>query len=686
VLPLTAVTRNVGLARVWLTRAEEPGGGWTAFVTARNDSPARRPVPVALAMGGAVVGTRMLDLAPGAEVTASFVLNTRSAAWVEARLGSNDSFPQDDRVILELPAQPVLRIAVFSTEPELLKRSCKPIHATKRPITRPRSTGRMSPPTSSSSTVSHPLSRRASITLDRANPGGKPIPVRRFTTPLVLTGWNTKHALGAGLRSRDVMLESGLLLDPEDGDLTIAEAGGKVLMAARPGATKLAVLGYHPGRPAFRFELSAPLLMAHLLEWYAPEVYLRREVLAGTPGSISVELDETAAIDAVRVLNSTGDSLPFTIDGRAVRFFAAEPDTVRVIAGSTERTFSVSLPDAGRSKWTAGAGVKSGPGPKQPSAAGPRDLWPWFALAGAALLLAEWWIYGRKRARAGRERRLMAALKVAAVLAALAALIEPSISVDESKMAVNVLVDTSSSVDDRDIGQSASLIRAIEESRGRNEVRILPFARHLQPAASAPSGGRIGRASGEEGRATNIEGALREAMTVLPSGLVPRMVVVSDGRETLGSAARAAYQARQLGIPVDTVLLSGRPEPKLKLTSLRIPAVAFTGEKLPIEITVESPEAAKATIEILAEGKSIGESDIELQQGANSLRAAGSILTPGAISVTGVLRAGALGELRSNRRFRSGRPKLLYLSRTRLAWRPHHGVLRSSQFRHRLGG
>lgn len=675
ILPLTSVTRNVGLVRFWLTRAEQPGGGWKAFVTARNDSLVRRPVPVALAMGGAVMGTRMLDLAPGAEATASFSVNTRSAAWVEARLGLNDAFPQDNRAVLELPAQPVLRIAVFSSEPDLLKPL---LQADPRNEATYYTPAQYRPDIAADLVIIDRFAptaapARPSLWIE-PTPASSPIPARRFTTPLVLTGWNTVHALGAGLRSRDVKLESGLIFDEVDGDLTIAEAEGKVLMAARPGATKLAVLGYHPGRPAFRFELSAPLLMAHLLEWYAPEVYLRREVLAGTPGSISVDLDEAAAPDAVRVLNSKGDSLPFTVDGRSVRFFAAEPDTVRVISGTSERTLSVSLPDAGRSRWTAGAGVKSGTGPRQSSAAGPRDLWPWFAIAGALLLLAEWWIYGRKRARAGRERRLMAALKLAAVLAALAALIEPSISVNESKMAVNVLVDTSSSVDEKDISQSATVVRTIQENRGRNEVRVLPFARHLQPGA-------VGRANGEEGMATNIESALREAMTVLPSGLVPRMVLVSDGRETLGSAARAAYQARQLGIPVDTVLLSGRPEPKLKLTSLRIPAVAFTGEKLPIEITVESPEAAQATIEILAEGKSIGQSGIELQQGSNSLRATGSILTPGAISVTGILRAEGLGELRFEQALALRRPKLLYLSQDPPGMETHiMGVLRASQF------
>lgn len=682
VLPLPAVRQNAGLVRFWVSRAED-GTGWKAYVTARNDSPTRRAVPVVLAMGGAMAGTRMLELAPGAEATAAFTLTTRAGAWVEARLGVRDSFPQDDRAVLELPAQPALRIAVYTDEPELLQ----PLLAADA-----RNDARFLSPSQYRADADADL-----IVIDRfapparplkpalwiePPPASSPIPARRFTEPVALTGWNTRHALGAGLRARDLKLESGLLLEPAASDLMISEAGGRVLMAARPGELKQAVLGYHPGRPALKYELSAPLLMAHLLEWYAPEIYLRREVLAGAPGAISIELDELTDTDSVRVLNSGGNALPFTVDGRSVRFFTAETDTVRVMAGSTERTLSLSLPDAGRAQWTPGTGVKTGAGPRQASAAGPRDLWPWFALAGAALLVIEWWIYGRRRARSGRERRVMAALKAAAVLAALAALIEPSIPVNETKMAVNVLVDTSSSVEGKDLGQASAVARAIQSSRGRHEVRIMPFARHLNPPAGATAEGKaLAVSSGEAGRATNIESALTEAMTVLPSGLVPRMVVVSDGRETLGSAARAAYQARQLGIPVDTVALPGRPEPKLKLTSLRMPAVAFTGEKIPIEITVESPSAARATIEILAEGKSIGQSPIELVEGANSLRATGSIVTPGAISVTGILRAGDLGELRFEQALSLRRPRALYLSQDPPGMETHFmGVLNAAQF------
>ena len=39
--------------------------------------------------------------------------------------------------------------------------------------------------------------------------------------------------------------------------------------------------------------------------------------------------------------------------------------------------------------------------------------------------------------------------------------------------------------------------------------------------------------------------------------MVPRLVLVSDGKENAGSITRAAWQAQNLGIPIDTFALRG---------------------------------------------------------------------------------------------------------------------------------
>lgn len=666
VLPVEASVDNVGFTRLWLRRAEGQPDLWQVYVSARNYGRRARTVPVTLALGGGVIASRAMDLPANGEATATIEVRTRAAGWLEARLDARDAIDADNTARIEIPAQPALRVAVYTPQPELLR----PLLAADKRV-EPRFLGfaQYSPDPADIDL----------IVLDRFAPpeppkkpaiwiqppaAASPIPAHASQGTLELVRWNASHPLGAGLRARDFRLTQALLLTPGRGDVAVAEATGGALIAARTAAPRAVVLGFHPVLSPMRYEVTAPLLMANIYHWMAPEVFMRREVLTDSPGSISVEMDETPDPQAVRVLDEQGAALPFTVDGRTVRFFAPEPGTVRVGAGSLERVFSLSLPSLGESQWEAPATAGRGPGSPQPSTPLPKEMWRWLAVAGAALLAAEWWIYGRKRTLDPLHMKVATALKAAAVIAALVSVFEPAMGVREQKMSVTVLVDTSASVPGADLAKASTIARQIEGDRGRNLVRVLPFARGVRSLDVAESAGglKLQRTAGEGGRATSLEAAIRESVTTLPTGLVPRLVLISDGRETLGSAARAAHQARQLGIPVDTYALAGRAEPRLKLLALRAPAVAFTGEKAPVELVVESPEAADGELEILAEGKTLGRRPVKLEPGVNQLRITASIATAGAIDLSGVLRAGALGELRFEQAVSLRRPRVLYAS------------------------
>ena len=96
-------------------------------------------------------------------------------------------------------------------------------------------------------------------------------------------------------------------------------------------------------------------------------------------------------------------------------------------------------------------------------------------------------------------------------------------------------------------------------------------------------------------------------------------------------------------VPVDTVPLAGRPKPNLVLESVAVPGEVFSGERFPIEITVESPRSAAASVEMTAEGKTIGASQVQLVSGANHLRLQASVNSVGAIALAGKISAGDLG-------------------------------------------
>ena len=182
-------------------------------------------------------------------------------------------------------------------------------------------------------------------------------------------------------------------------------------------------------------------------------------------------------------------------------------------------------------------------------------------------------------------------LKTLAFLAIVLALAEPRLTLPATKMAVAVLVDTSASVSSADLTRASQLVSTLEETRGRHWIRILPFARAVRNQAPEEQqrGWRVEYTAGEAGQGTDLEAAIREAVTSFPSELLPRLVLVSDGKENTGSVTRAAWQAQRLGIPIDTIPLQGRSQPALRLESVTIPTIGFTGEQFPIDLDLSSP-------------------------------------------------------------------------------------------------
>ncbi len=261
-------------------------------------------------------------------------------------------------------------------------------------------------------------------------------------------------------------------------------------------------------------------------------------------------------------------------------------------------------------------------------------------------------------------RRGALALKALALISIVAALAEPRLRVVESKMAVAILADTSLSVSDKDLARASEVASAIEKASGRHWTRVIPFARSARQvgANEKASPGKLLRTAGEAGQATDLEAALREAVSTLPAGLAPRVVLISDGRENRGSIARGAWLAQQLGVPIDTLPLAGRPKPGLVLEAATMPAVAFTGEKFAIDLAVRSPRRVSGVIEVAAEGKILGASPVAIEAGANQLRVHASISEPGAIELTGTIRAEGLGDTRFVQAITLRRPKLLYVT------------------------
>jgi Mg-chelatase subunit ChlD len=278
----------------------------------------------------------------------------------------------------------------------------------------------------------------------------------------------------------------------------------------------------------------------------------------------------------------------------------------------------------------------------------------WVLLLLAAPPVWVWWEWSRSLRRAGI---VLKALVFTLIILALA---EPQMTVFEQRLAVAVLADVSASVPAEQLERERELAGQIESARGRNLFRVITFDESTQAGENSlavDSGERL-----SAGRGTNLETALRNAMAALPDERVPRLVLISDGRENSGSVERAIYQARRQGVPIDTIPLQGRTRPELALISLAVPAQAFSGERFPIEALVDSPRAATADVTLTAEGKPIGRSRVDLGEGQTLVRVWAQLDAVGATLISGAVSAEGLGELHFQGTMTLRRPKALLIS------------------------
>ena len=195
-------------------------------------------------------------------------------------------------------------------------------------------------------------------------------------------------------------------------------------------------------------------------------------------------------------------------------------------------------------------------------------------------------------------------------------------------------------------------------------MKVVPFAtqpRQLKPE-EVSNGVHFVEAANDSANGTNFEAALTSSMSAIPSGHIPRLVLISDGNENEGSTARAIAELQQLHVPVDTIPLTGRSPSGLVLESLSMPKEAYAGEQIPIDLTVQSPKSERGIIDISAEGKKLGSDPVQIQSGTNVLRVHARVNTSGATSIAGAINAPGLGELRFEHEIALKRAKVLYLS------------------------
>jgi Mg-chelatase subunit ChlD len=117
--------------------------------------------------------------------------------------------------------------------------------------------------------------------------------------------------------------------------------------------------------------------------------------------------------------------------------------------------------------------------------------------------------------------------------------------------------------------------------------------------------------------ATDIEEAIGLALALFPDDAGRRIVLMSDGAQTVGDARAAARRAAASGVQIDVVPFIREPLPEVQLTEVRAPAVVNAGQSFDLGISVYTDQPTEADLTVFASGEIVHRERVELRGGIN---------------------------------------------------------------------
>ena len=246
------------------------------------------------------------------------------------------------------------------------------------------------------------------------------------------------------------------------------------------------------------------------------------------------------------------------------------------------------------------------------------------------------------------KRRVAIAVRCVLVTLIVLALAQLAMKVQSRKIAVIAVIDSSASVNilagDQSVGFTPDRTRRIPASQAAAEfvresvqgagpedlVGIVEFDRSAR-VIRMPAAGPIPESVPipGDGDGTAIAQALKLAAAIIPLDATGRIVLISDGNETVGDAREIAKELIVDGrsVPVDVVPVRYEINREIVVTSLDSPSSAPEGGAIPLRVVIESTESARGVLRVTDEGSPLAIDSngstsmrVELNPGANVIR------------------------------------------------------------------
>ena len=101
---------------------------------------------------------------------------------------------------------------------------------------------------------------------------------------------------------------------------------------------------------------------------------------------------------------------------------------------------------------------------------------------------------------------------------------------------------------------------------------------------------------------TNLADGIQTAISLFPADARRRIVILSDGRQTVGNAEAKARLAEASGVEISYVLFAREPRPDTRIVDFTAPQRVAAGQEFDMTVTIEAENATQATLIIRSRG------------------------------------------------------------------------------------
>ena len=190
-----------------------------------------------------------------------------------------------------------------------------------------------------------------------------------------------------------------------------------------------------------------------------------------------------------------------------------------------------------------------------------------------------------------------------------------------NKLAVAFIIDVSDSMRASGRDSAQQFVREalrVMRNDGSNAAAIVVFGADAQVERSLSELNDLpGLSTQVRTAGTNVESAIRLGLALLPSDHAKRLVLLSDGQQTVGDADAAARLVRAVNARLDVVPITVKEGPDAAVERIDAPQRASIGQVIPLQVAVRSNAAMRAQLTVFSGPDVVAQQSVNLVVGLN---------------------------------------------------------------------